>query len=263
MAKHALTIDLNKCKRHGRCVEVCAAFVLEKDAEGFPRKAANHSANCMSCGHCVAACSEKALSIADLSAEPDFTSEQPVNEQQLRELFQRRRSVRYWADKQLDRETLTRLFDAVRWSPTGLNRQGVKWLVINSKAEVRRLAGLTVDHFRSTGGHAPTIAAWEKGVDRILRDAPALVIAYGLDGPISPMTDCLIAMTHVDIAADVFGLGTCWAGYFMIAANASEAVRNAIGLPIGHSMFGALMLGYPKYRMCRAPGREPLAVTWR
>ncbi|MCL2640733.1 MAG: nitroreductase family protein [Phycisphaerales bacterium] len=262
MAKHVLAFDLDKCKGHGECVAICGSGVLEKDERGFPRKAANHEAGCIACGQCVAICAEKAVSFADLPAEPDFAGEM-ISEQQLRELYQRRRSVRNWEERQVDQATLERLLDAVRWSPTGLNRQGVKWLVINSKAEVRKLAELMIAHFRRAGSGFPTVAAWDKGIDRIMRDAPALLIAYGAEGPISPMVDCQIALTHVDIAAGVFGLGTCWAGYFMMVAEASEAVRNAIGLPVGHKMFGALMMGYPKYRERRAPGREPLAVTWR
>ncbi|MCL2646163.1 MAG: nitroreductase family protein [Phycisphaerales bacterium] len=263
MAKHVVSFDLNKCKRKGECVAVCGSYALEKDPQGFPRKAANYDTSCISCGQCVAVCSTGAVTLADLPAEPDFAGEMSVSEQQLRELYQRRRSVRHWADKPVDHDTLQRLLDAVRWAPTGMNRQGVKWLVINSKAEVRRLTELMIAHFRRAGANFPTVAAWDKGIDRILRDAPALVIAYGADEPNSPATDCLIALTHVDIAASVFGLGTCWAGYFMMVAAANETVRNAIGLPPGHKMYGALMMGYPKYHERRAPGREPLAVMWR
>ena len=263
MANHVLSFDLNKCERHGECVAVCGSYVLEKDAQGFPQKAANHDTGCIACGQCVAICSTKAITLADLPAEPDFAGKMSISPQQLRELYQRRRSVRHWADKPVDRETLTQLLDAVRWSPTGLNRQGVKWLVINSKAEVHRLAELMIAHFRRAGGNFPTVTAWDNGVDRILRDAPALLIAYGVDGPNSPATDCTIALTHADIAAGVFGLGTCWAGYFQMIAESNEKVRDAIGLPPGHKMYGALMIGYPKYHERRAPGREPLAVTWR
>jgi nitroreductase len=76
-------------------------------------------------------------------------------------------------------------------------------------------------------------------------------------------TDCTIALTYLELAAPSFGLGACWAGYFMAAARHWRPLQEALPLSEGHIVYGAMMVGYPRYRYYRLPLRNEAQVTWR
>jgi nitroreductase len=107
------------------------------------------------------------------------------------------------------------------------------------------------------------VAAWEAGDDRVLRQAPVLVVAYApSEYPMAP-ADCAIALSYLDLAAPSFGLGACWAGFFMLAVANWPPLQQALALPEGHSCFGAMMVGYPKHRYHRLPLRNEAQISWR
>ena len=75
--------------------------------------------------------------------------------------------------------------------------------------------------------------------------------------------DSTIALTYLDLAAPGFGLGTCWAGYFMRAAGRWTPMREALALPEGHVTTGAMLLGRPRYRYARLPPRREPDISWQ
>jgi nitroreductase len=113
-------------------------------------------------------------------------------------------------------------------------------------------------------GYAPMlIAAWKQGRDVICRGAPHLLLAHiPENNPVAPV-DAIIALTHFDIAAPSFEIGTCWAGFVAIAANSFEPMQKELGLPEGRKIAYAMMFGYPKFKIYGIPRRKPLAVSWQ
>jgi nitroreductase len=182
-----------------------------------------------------------------------------------------RRSVRHYTTQPVGRETIEKILDIARYAASGGNAQPVSWIVVHDPKEVRRLAGLTIDWMRTfeKSGHpmsayAPVlIAAWDHGIDPICRGAPHLLIAYVPEENPSAPTDAIIALTHADIAAPAFGVGTCWAGFLSMAARTYGPLKEALGLPQGRAFAYALMFGYPQYRTYRIPRRNPADITWR
>jgi len=107
------------------------------------------------------------------------------------------------------------------------------------------------------------VGAWDVGVDTVCRDAPHVVITYGHKmNPMAPAA-CTIAMTTLELAAPSLGLGSCWAGYFQIAAMHYPPMKEALGLPENHVCHCAMMLGYPKYRYHRMPPRNEVNIFWK
>jgi nitroreductase len=105
------------------------------------------------------------------------------------------------------------------------------------------------------------VRAWDKGIDIISRGAPALVIAHGPEAYPVMTVDSTIALTYLELAAPPLGLGCCWAGFFMIAANYWPPLIEALKLPEGHKSFGVMMVGYPKFRYQRLPERNEAKIT--
>jgi len=146
-------------------------------------------------------------------------------------------------------------------------------MVLGGREELHRLAGIVCDWMRFMLEKMPEFARsmhmdrvierWKAGEDHILRNAPVLVAAYGPKDDRRAQMSCTIALTHLELIASVLGLGGCWAGYFGAAASMYPDLKEALGLPDGNVVHGAMMLGYPQYRFQRLVERNEPAVTWR
>lgn len=270
-------VDAGTCTRDGICVAECPARLIElKDGAATPTPVEGAAAMCIRCGHCVAVCPHGAFALATVKPEdcPPVRDDLALTTAQAEYVIRSRRSIRAYQEKAIEREKLAQLIDIARYAPTGSNRQQVKWLVINSREEVQRLASMVIDmarHFASEGAAAPApspLAALAKvilrsGAVRVSRNAPVLIVAYAPKAHGMSPVDCTIALSYLDLAAPTLGLGTCWAGYFMTAMAHWPPLQQALALPEGHAGFGAMLLGYPKYKYQRLPPRDEAQITWR
>jgi nitroreductase len=106
------------------------------------------------------------------------------------------------------------------------------------------------------------VKAWEHKMDMILRGAPALIISHAPKSYGLAMVDGSMALSYLDLAASAYGLGCCWAGFFMIAASQSKAMQEILQLPEGNICVGGLMIGYPKFEYKQIPPRKAPGISW-
>jgi nitroreductase len=147
------------------------------------------------------------------------------------DLIRSRESVRnYDPDRPVPEEILNRILDAGRLAPSACNIQPYKFLVITSSGKLEKVR----DCYNRV---------WFK-------EAPHILIIVGqrnqawkrsYDGYNSIETDVAIALTHIILAADNEGVGTCW-----IAAYNPVILREALNLDENQMIFGITPLGYPK-----------------
>ncbi len=263
-----ITADRNKCTSCGACVAECPVQIVSYDANRLPTVAQDARGLCIQCGHCVAVCPYGALSLAACPVEqsPLLPQGWQLSLAQVESFFKGRRSIRNFTDKSVDRVVLEKLIDIARYAPSGINRQPVRWKIVDGKDRVHDLASAVVGWTRELIREKPEFAAsfrmeafvraWDEGKDRVLRGAPAVVIAYGLrDDPLAPQA-CTIAAAYLELEAVAAGLGGCWAGYLQMALNASQQVRAVIGFSSKAAAHAALMIGYPRYPYYRIPTRS-------
>jgi nitroreductase len=173
-----------------------------------------------------------------------------------------RRSVREFKEKPLARETLEALLDVARRAPTASNSQKVHWLVVDDAAKVRALSAETINGLCASGANTDMLEQWKSGYDRILRGAPAVIMACAPEDYGWAKQDCAIALTFLELAAEARGLGVCWAGILTRVAAVHAPLRQALSVPEGYAVCGGLMLGERKYRYRMVPPRKPLSVQW-
>jgi nitroreductase len=239
-----------------------------------PRTVRTASERCVRCGHCVAACPVQLLRHEQLPEQclpldPDWRGTADA----VGQLIRGRRSIRHYKPEAVKKSLLLSVLDAARYAPTAMNSQSVKWLIVYNDSEVKKLSSAVIDWMReltrkdeAVAGRysaATLVAAWEAGMDPILRGSPHVLVAYGAEDDPMASASCTIALTTADLAAQPLGLGTCWAGFLHLAARTVPAVQEALGLPAGHVMHGGLMIGYPAETFRRVPPRKPLTVDWR
>lgn len=162
------------------------------------------------------------------------------------DLIRTRESIRnYDPNRPVPKDILEKILDAGRLAPSACNYQPWKFLVISSPALLEEVK-----------------ACYNRDW---LKDAPHILVALGLkeqawkrayDGYNSIETDAAIAMTHIILAADNEGVGTCW-----IMAYNPKILREALNLEENQLLFGITPLGYPKaeYKKAGIKNRKPLA----
>ena len=147
------------------------------------------------------------------------------------DLIKNRESIRnYDPDKTVDREVIYRILEAGRLAPSACNLQPWKIIIISSSH--KRLA-LNEAYSRDWFKNAPHVLAIVGLKDK------AWVRSY--DGYNSLETDLAIAMTHIILAAENEGVGTCW-----VEAYDPEVLRNALVLTTNQEVFAITPLGYPQ-----------------
>ncbi len=270
------TVDQEKCKRDGICMAECPMGIIEmKDETSVPTPTDDADGLCINCGHCVAVCPHEALSLKTMTPEqcPPIQKDWLLSPEQAEHFLRARRSVRAYKDKPVDKDTISKLIDLASFAPSGHNLQPVRWLVIYDSDEVQKLAGMVADWMRYMIKEQPDMAAamhmdrvvgkWDSGFDGICRGAPHVIVAHAdKNNPTAPAAST-IALTYLELAAQPLGLGACWGGFFNVAATFWPPMQKALGLPEGQANFGAMMIGYPKYKYHRLPLRNETQITWR
>jgi nitroreductase/NAD-dependent dihydropyrimidine dehydrogenase PreA subunit len=278
-----ITVHPERCERDGICVAVCPLGVIEMTGQDEPPSLVpGADQRCIDCGHCVAVCPTGAMALKTMGPEDcaPIREELRVSREQADQFFMARRSIRAYQDKPVPRETLNKLIHLASYAPAGHNKQFTQWLVIEDRNEIRLLAGLVVEWMRSLLREQPHLDAildlklqvesWEGGEECIFRGAPQIIIAHASQylltmEPLqkSIQTVFTISLSHVELAAASLGLGACWAGYFMTAAESYPPINEALKLPEGHVSCGGMMIGYPKFPYHRMPLRREPTISWR
>ena len=269
-------VDRQKCDLCGLCFADCPGFVVAMSGlDGFPSLAQGGEERCIKCGHCVAVCPNGAFNHHLMSAEQCIEINRTLlpSPRSVEHFLKSRRSIRTYKDEVLDRNTLEKLMDIARYAPSGHNVQPVSWIVVSGRDKLKVLGNLVAEWMRAAVKENPALDSmmklgmvadsWSIGVDVIMRGAPHIAVAHApkLYGPLGH-EGCLIALSHLELAAHSFGGGACWAGYFEMAAVNYLPLRQSLKMPEGNKPYGAMMLGWPKYDYSRIPLRKEPDIQW-
>jgi len=270
-----ISVDREKCNQDGICSSECPARIIVMDPkDGYPIPTSDFKDYCLKCGHCVSICPTDALRLEWLGPEkcPAMKKEMAVTPEQAEQFLCGRRSIRTFKEKKVSRDILEKLLQVACSAPSAKNQQPWHWIVIQDPAGVRKIAGMVIDAMRiiiqadpQTAlrmGFQRAVASWDQGYDRICRGAPHLIVAHADKNWVFGPEDTALALSLLDLYATSLGLGACWAGYVYKTVNAYPPLFEALGLPVDHLAFGAMMIGYPKFKYRRIPMRNRPRVAW-
>ncbi len=145
------------------------------------------------------------------------------------ELYDRRRSVREFDDRDIEPEKLSRLLTTLNRAQSAANRQPWHFIVMERKGRIELDVVLTKEGFR---GAPVIIAACADPAQAWVRKADQRNYSW---------MDVTIAATEMIGAATAEGLGTCW-----IASLDPARVKRILGIPANIDLVGLVAIGYPK-----------------
>ena len=267
-------VEKARCTRCGTCVRLCVAKIIEPDEEQFPFVASSKERYCIRCGQCVSFCPEACNSLEFQTEELGVVDPGLLPTPEGGETFLRsRRSVRYFKKEGVPRETLKRIFETVRYAPTASNRQGVRWIVLETRKKTEEMELQIVETFRKaltslspepqhSAMMSYIVKRWDAGERVIFRGAPQLAVAV-VSATEGMSEDGAIALTYLELAAYALGVGCCWGGFFTHAFRGFPELRKLLEIGEGEHVAGAQMLGFPVVaRPRRLPPRKPVDITW-
>jgi len=142
----------------------------------------------------------------------------------------RRRTIRKYLKKDVPEEVLIRCVDAARLSPSGANRQPLKYIIVNDKNLLK-----PVFNTLSWAGYLPDYKPNEEEI-------PRAYIVILLDKNISKSAghDAGIAAMSISMVAYDEGLGSC-----ILGAVDREKLRQVLKVPENLDILLVVSLGYP------------------
>ncbi len=173
-----------------------------------------------------------------------------------------RRTIRAYTGQPLARSVLQQLLHAAVQAPTPPVSGASPWqlCVIEGAA---RLATYGHRAKQYAFEHQPEGQRWEwasRPGFEVFWNAPAVVLFCARSGNPEAPFDCCRAAQNLLIAAHALGLGSCWVGA-PLPWLASPGVHEEFGLPAGHSVAAAVLVGYPAEAPVGQP-RPPPQVMW-
>ena len=260
-------IDKESCIACGDCVSDC---VTKNIKLGEDSKAAVLG-KCMQCGHCVAICPTKAVSITDYPSD-DITEYDKdtfsVDPQNMLNMIKFRRSIRKFKDKLIEKDKLTRIIDAGRFTETASNSQQMRFIVIQDNIkEIKEMIWesyralallLTKENDPRAGRMLEYYDAHKQDykTDRLFFNAPAMIIVTAKE-PI----DGGLASANIENMAVAEGLGVMFDGYVVRAIENSETVKERLDIG-SKQIMSCMLIGYPDVTYRRTAPRKKADVAW-
>lgn len=143
------------------------------------------------------------------------------------DVIQKRRSVRSYMDKPVERDKIQRLLEAARLAPSAGNRQEWRFVVVTDKKRRAALAE-AANNQEFVAQASVVIAACAEHDGHVMRCGQA---CYPID--------VAIAVDHMTLQATAEGLGTCWIGAFY-----EDQVKQILDIPEEIRVVELLTVGY-------------------
>lgn len=167
------------------------------------------------------------------------------------DLVRKRRSVRRFLDKPVEREKIISCIEAARLAPSAQNVQPWKFLVVDDPETKKKFADAVFSGIYSPSkfaAHAPILVLQLASLDFITN-----VIGKQIQNIHFYLIDSGIAGEHIVLQAAALDLGTCWIGWFNI-----KKARKFFNIPKKYKIVNIFAMGYYEKRPVKEKKRKKL-----
>ncbi len=173
-----------------------------------------------------------------------------------RSLVQKRRSIRRFLPKRVEREKIIMCIEAARVAPSADNVQPWRFLVIDDPALKERFSKVAFSGIYSISKFASKAPVLILILARL--DIIANRIGRQIQGIQFYLIDIGIAGEHIVLQAEELGLGTCWIGWFNI-----RKTRKFFNIPRKFKVVSLIAMGYHEELSLKKKKRKKLEeILW-
>jgi nitroreductase len=192
------------------------------------------------------------------------------------------RTCRRYLNREVDDEILKLLIENMKHYPSASNARPLEITVVNTEEVIQRLNDRTAQKLiktlklitspllmpvlkfaapkmnisRLNNYKKQSMVRQTPGSSLVCHHAPSVMIFHG---PVTKYgmadADAYIWATYTSIYANALGLGTCFNGFIVKAMERNRDMRNEFGIPAGHQVYAALLIGHPKVKYTNETGR--------
>jgi len=258
-----IKIDVEKCIGCGLCCKDCPQHVLVLQNG----KATMLAERCLECGHCVAICPKNAFTMSGYDMHEVKTYDKStfgIDEDILLNTIQFRRSVRHYKDRQVEKEAIKKIIEAGRFTPTGSNKQGIRYIVAqksipmfeNEALKTFRKLKCLLEIVSKFVKLPYDISGYKLEQGFFFHGAPTVLFIISDDD-----VDASLASMSMELMA--MGLGVLYVGFFAVAAKYNKRIRKELGLTKKEKVVTCLAMGYPDVKYMRTVPRKKAEIEWR
>ncbi|MDR0932329.1 MAG: nitroreductase family protein [Victivallales bacterium] len=265
-------VDESKCVKCGACIRDCASEILEFDQEReFPHLIAGMEERCNKCQHCLAICPTGALEIFGRDPEESIPPDSNPDSEEILSLIANRRSFRSYRHENVDKVTLDKLKDMLKFVPTGVNAHSLYFAFIDDVKvmdEFRDYTIKAINRMLKEDPVPPFVARMaryreqlERGKDVIFRGAAHMLVVAADENSPTPEIDPAIALSYFELYAQSLGIGTVWCGLAQGALLTFPDLLSRLKLPKGYKPGCCMLFGNTDLRYCRAIQPERVQIS--
>jgi nitroreductase len=164
-----------------------------------------------------------------------------VAESEVFKVIEKRRSIREYSEKEIEKEKLDLILESARLAPSANNSQDWFFYVVKNK-EIREKIAASEPMLANQFLHkAPVIiVACERSLGVVSAATGMVLKASGTRDRSWGEVDVAIALEHMVLTATDLGVGSCWIGLFDM-----RRVSRILDIPDDRSIVALLALGYP------------------
>jgi nitroreductase/NAD-dependent dihydropyrimidine dehydrogenase PreA subunit len=275
-----MTVDKDLCIGCQKCVKDC----FPNDIEMIEGKANIKNITCMKCGHCIAVCPKNAISTDEYNMEDvkEYTPEKfSVDPENLLNFIQFRRSVRQFKNQPVEKEKISQIIQAGRFTQTATNMQDVAYTVVSEGLDelkplvyegLKELGTNMLEQLKQVEENEQTqkmeryASMWvnmydaylqNPANDKVFFNAPAIIV-------ISAQSEINggLAASNMELMTNALGLGTFFSGFFARAAGDNQKIMDLLGLDPMRKIVACMVIGYPEVKYVRTAPRKDANIRW-
>lgn len=279
-----IIIAPGKCIRCGTCVQICPLAVFELKVKAASTEVLR-SDLCISCGQCVSLCIHSGIIHSDFPIQkiiPIVQETLPSAEQAL-ELFRSRRSVRAYRSKPVEKEIIEKIIDGGYFAPSAENYQSTEFTVVQSKELLKNISDITADFvaglirnlktkenskpLTDKEKHSLKSMEWlvqkqSEGRDMFLFNAPVLLVFHSVTDVSLPEISVNLMAQNAAIVSHSLGMGGFYTGYVMACMQNDKRIPALLHIPEKNKVYGAITIGYPKFKYKNWIIRRTPHIEW-
>lgn len=265
-----MMVDTKKCIGCGLCVKDC----FPKDIQIVDGKAKINNEKCFKCGHCIAVCPKGAISTDeyDMKDVKEYNKQEfSIDADNLMNFIKFRRTIRQFEDKKVEKDKISKIIEAGRFTQTGSNMQDVSYTVVQEG--LPELKNLTLKTLKELGENmlanlTPETAVYKRYAelwiemykehlenpeknDKLFFNAPAVIVVTA-----NSDVNGALASSNMELMTDAVGLGTFFSGFFVRASQVNKEILDFIGVKEGKKVVTCMVIGYPKVKYLRTVPRK-------